>query len=79
MRESYDFTAEEFGVSDPEFADYTFRATRNSERSRHRISAYAGRTCRARVTDTYVRGNAVYAGGRLAHLSQPGKFLRPGH
>lgn len=45
--------------------------------TRHRISAYAGRRSRAKVTDTYVRGHAVYAGGRLANFSSPGQFLRP--
>jgi len=45
--------------------------------TRHRISAYVGRTLRARITDTYVRGNAVYADGRLVNLPQPGRFLRP--
>ena len=45
--------------------------------TRHRTSAYVGRKCRARITDTYVRGTAVYAAGRLVNLSQPGKFLRP--
>jgi outer membrane receptor protein involved in Fe transport len=34
LRETFDFTAEEFGVDDPEFADYTFRDTRNSANSR---------------------------------------------
>jgi outer membrane receptor protein involved in Fe transport len=34
LRESYDYKAEEFGVDDPEFADYIFRSTRNSDRSR---------------------------------------------
>ena len=46
--------------------------------TRHRISPYVGRVSRARITDTYVRGNAVYAGGRLVNLPQPGNFLRPG-
>jgi allantoinase len=46
--------------------------------TRHRISAYVGRKCRARITDTYVRGRAVYAAGRLVNLPPPGKFLRPG-
>ena len=45
--------------------------------SRHRISAYVGQTSRARVTHTYVRGNAVWADGRLTNLPQPGQFLRP--
>lgn len=45
--------------------------------TRHRISAYVGRKSRARVTDTYVRGHAVYAAGRLVNLSPPGRFLRP--
>jgi iron complex outermembrane recepter protein len=34
LRETHDYTAEEFGVDDPDFADYIFRSTRNSERSR---------------------------------------------
>lgn len=45
--------------------------------TRHRISAYVGRPTRAQITDTYVRGNAVYADGRLVNLPQPGSFLRP--
>lgn len=46
--------------------------------TRHRISAYVGGKNRARVSDTYVRGNAVYAAGRLVNLPLPGRFLRPG-
>ena len=45
--------------------------------TRHRISAYVGRKSRARITDTYVRGNAVYSAERLVNLPAPGKFLRP--
>ena len=45
--------------------------------TRHRISAYIGQKSRVRVTDTYVRGCAVYAAGRLTNLPQPGQFLRP--
>ncbi len=45
--------------------------------TRHRISAYVGRTSRARVTHTYVRGCAVYADGRLTNLPSPGQFLAP--
>ena len=45
--------------------------------TRHRISAYVGRTSRARVTHTYVRGCAVYADGRLTNLPPPGQFLAP--
>lgn len=45
--------------------------------TRHRISAYVGRTSRARVTHTYVRGCAIYADGRLTNLPPPGVFLRP--
>jgi iron complex outermembrane recepter protein len=32
--ETFDYTAEEFGVDDPEFADYVFRSRRNSPESR---------------------------------------------
>jgi allantoinase len=45
--------------------------------TRHRIGAYVGRKTRARITDTYVRGHAVYAAGRLVNLPPPGQFLRP--
>jgi allantoinase len=45
--------------------------------TRHRISPYVGRKNRTVITDTYVRGNAVYANGRLVNLPQPGRFLRP--
>ena len=45
--------------------------------TRHRISAYVGRKSRVRVTHTYVRGCAVYAGGRLTNLPQAGQFLAP--
>jgi allantoinase len=45
--------------------------------TRHRISAYVGERSRARVTHTYVRGNAVYADGRLTNLPAPGQFLAP--
>ncbi|MBL9188744.1 MAG: TonB-dependent receptor [Opitutaceae bacterium] len=34
LRETFDFTAEEFGEDDPEFATYTFRSTRNSAETR---------------------------------------------
>ncbi len=34
LRENFDYTAAEFGVTDPEFADYIFRATRNSDQTR---------------------------------------------
>jgi iron complex outermembrane receptor protein len=37
LRETFDFTPEDFGVTDPDFSTYTFRATRNSaERRRFR-------------------------------------------
>lgn len=45
--------------------------------TRHRISAYVGKRSEARVTHTYVRGNAVYADGRLTNLPAPGQFLAP--
>ncbi|MEO7796777.1 MAG: TonB-dependent receptor, partial [Opitutaceae bacterium] len=34
LRESFDFSASEFGVDDPDFASYTFRTTRNSAETR---------------------------------------------
>jgi allantoinase len=66
---------------DADFCVIEFGATRTIAAedlwTRHRISAYVGRKSAARITDTYLRGNAVYAGGRLVNLPQPGRFLRP--
>lgn len=45
--------------------------------TRHPISPYLGRRTRARITDTYVRGNAIFAKGRLRNFPPPGQFLRP--
>jgi allantoinase len=47
--------------------------------TRHRLSPYIGRRGHARVTHTYVRGNAIYAAGRLVNLPAAGVFLRPGY
>ncbi len=46
--------------------------------TRHRISPYVGRPNRVRVTDTVVRGQAVFAGGRHVNFAPSGRFLRPG-
>ncbi len=45
--------------------------------TRHRISAYVGEKSRARITHTYLRGQAVLADGKLTNFSHPGKFLDP--
>ena len=45
--------------------------------SRHRVSAYVGQQSRARITHNYVRGEPVWAAGRLTNLPQPGQFLAP--
>jgi iron complex outermembrane receptor protein len=34
LRETFDYSADEFGVEDPDFAGYTFRATRNNSQLR---------------------------------------------
>ncbi|MDB6128089.1 MAG: allB [Verrucomicrobia bacterium] len=45
--------------------------------TRHRISAYVGRTSRVRITHTYVRGEAAWADGRLTTRAQSGQFMKP--
>jgi allantoinase len=45
--------------------------------TRHKISAYIGQRSRARITDTFVRGHAVFANGRHVNFAPPGRFLRP--
>jgi allantoinase len=64
-----DFTLLEFGPP---------RAIRAEELwTRHPLSAYTGRKCRARVTHTYVRGCPVWADGGVASGAPKGQFLRP--
>ncbi|HUR60194.1 MAG TPA: amidohydrolase family protein, partial [Opitutaceae bacterium] len=64
-----DFTVLDFGGEHEITADELW--------TRHRISAYVGRRSGARVTDTYVRGCAIYSAGRLTNLPPPGQFLAP--
>lgn len=45
--------------------------------TRHRISPYIGRKSRVRITDTFVRSEAVYRDGRLANFGPKAEFLRP--
>jgi len=45
--------------------------------TRHPITAYEGRRSRARITHTFVRGEAVWAEGRLTGRPPGGRFLRP--
>lgn len=45
--------------------------------TRHRLSPYAGRRSRARVTHTLVRGVPVFAGGKLTEGAPRGQFLVP--
>jgi len=64
-----DFTLVQFGPAQKITAEELW--------TRHRISAYVGRATRARVRDTYVRGEAIFSAGRLRNLPPPGKFLTP--
>jgi len=41
LRETFDYTAEEFGVTDPDFKDYIFRSTRNGNGTRRNRSLSA--------------------------------------
>ena len=43
----------------------------------HRTSAYVGRPNRVRVTDTFLRGQAVYRNGRHTNFGPKPEFLRP--
>lgn len=45
--------------------------------TRHRISPYVGRTTRARVTHTYVRGRPIWSDGTVSPGSPKGLFIRP--
>ena len=45
--------------------------------TRHRISPYIGRTTRARVTHTYVRGRPIWSDGNVSPGSPKGNFIRP--
>jgi len=45
--------------------------------TRHRISPYVGRKSRVQITHTYLRGQPIWAEGRLTGGITRGKFLRP--
>lgn len=45
--------------------------------TRHRLSPYVGRSSRARVLHTFVRGRAAWRDGRVAVEPPKGQFLRP--
>jgi len=45
--------------------------------TRHRLSPYAGRRSRVRISHTYLRGRALWADGRLTNQFQSGQFLKP--
>jgi allantoinase len=45
--------------------------------TRHRVSPYAGRRSRVRISHTYLRGRAIWADGRLTNQFQHGQFLKP--
>lgn len=45
--------------------------------TRHRLSPYIGRSSRARVLHTFVRGRAAWRDGRVASEPPKGQFLRP--
>jgi allantoinase len=45
--------------------------------TRHRTSGYVGLPNRVRVTDTFVRGQAVYRNGRHTNFGPKPEFLRP--
>ena len=64
-----DFSLVEFGPKRTITADELW--------TRHRISPYLGRTTKARVTHTYVRGCPVWADGGVASGAPKGQFLRP--
>jgi allantoinase len=64
-----DFSLVEFGPKHTIKADELW--------TRHPISPYVGRSTRARVTHTYVRGCPVWADGGVASGAPKGQFLRP--
>lgn len=45
--------------------------------TRHRLSPYAGRRSRVRISHTYLRGRPIWADGRLTNQFQTGQFLKP--
>ena len=45
--------------------------------TRHRLSPYLGRKSHARITHTFIRGQAAWSEGQLASPPPKGQFLRP--
>jgi iron complex outermembrane recepter protein len=60
LRETHDYTAEEFGIDDPDFIDYIFRSTRNSDRSRRaRSMEFSYQQTLGFLPSEYLRGTSV--------------------
>ncbi len=78
LRETFDFSASEFGVDDPDFAAYTFRSTRNSlERRRFRNMGIAYNQTLGFLPGEYLRGVNVGLTYDRTYASQRRNGLTP--
>jgi iron complex outermembrane recepter protein len=78
LRETFDYKAEEFGITDPEFADYIFRSTRNSDRSRrNRNLEFAYNQTLGFLGSEYLRGTSVNVAYTRSYASARRNGLAP--
>ncbi len=78
LRETFDFSASEFGVDDPDFATYTFRSTRNSaERRRFRNLEFSYSQTLGFLPSEYLRGVNYNVAYTRSYASQRRNNLAP--
>jgi TonB-dependent receptor len=77
LRETFDYTAGEFGVTDPEFADYTFRSTRNGAGTRRNRSLTAAYSQKLGFLPKPFNGTSLNVSYTRAYLSVRRNGLAP--
>jgi iron complex outermembrane recepter protein len=78
LRETFDYSASEFGVDDPDFATYTFRSTRNSaERRRFRNLEFSYNQTLGFLPGEYLRGINYNVAYTRSYASQRRNNLAP--
>ena len=78
FRQTFDFSASEFGIDDPDFASYTFRTTINStEEQRFRNMDLAYNQTLGMLPSKYLRGISVGANYSRSYANQRRQNLAP--
>jgi outer membrane receptor protein involved in Fe transport len=78
LRETFDYTASEFGIDDPDFAEYIFRSTRiSAEERRFRNMEIAYNQTLGFLRSEYLRGTSFNVAYTRSYASQRRSNLAP--